>query len=102
ISSAEVEADVNSHPAILESAAVAVPSDQSEDEVMVYVVTRPGHSVTATELLDYLTERMARFMVPRYIEFLDELPKTPTQKVQKAVLRTRGVGAETFDRSQPA
>ncbi|MDT0202727.1 AMP-binding protein [Nocardioides sp. AE5] len=102
ISSAEVEADVNSHPAVLESAAVAVPSDQSEDEVMVYVVTRPGHSVTATDLLDYLAERMARFMVPRYVEFLDELPKTPTQKVQKAVLRTRGIGTETFDRTRPA
>lgn len=100
ISSAEVEADINSHPAVLESAAVAAPSDQSEDEVMVYVVRKPGRELTAAELLEFLSERMARFMVPRYVEFLDELPKTPTQKVQKAALRSRGVGTDTFDRTR--
>lgn len=98
VSSAEVEADVNAHPDILESAAVAVPSDQSEDEIMVFVVPKDGRSVEPDQLVEFLQNRMAGFMIPRYIEVLDTLPKTPTQKIQKAKLRDRGIGAATFDR----
>jgi len=98
VSSAEVEAEVNEHPAVLESAAVAVPSDQSEDEIMVVFVLKEGASLTPAELVAFLEERMARFMVPRYVEMVAELPKTPTQKVRKAELRATGVTSTTFDR----
>lgn len=101
ISSVEVETEVNAHPAVLESAAVAVPSEYGEDEVKIVVVRRPGHDVEAEELIDHLTARMAKFMVPRYVEFLTELPKTPTQKVRKVELRAAGVTAATWDREIP-
>ncbi|PBC36025.1 ATP-dependent acyl-CoA ligase [Rhodococcus sp. ACPA4] len=98
VSSAEVEADVNEHPAVLESAAIAVPSEQSEDEIKIVVVRKPGAVLTAVDLVTFLEGRMARFMVPRYIEFVDELPKTPTLKIRKAELRAHGVTPETHDR----
>lgn len=98
ISSAEVEADVNCHPAVLESAAIAVPAEDREDEIKVVVVVKPGESLAPSELASYLQERMPRFMVPRYIEIMGSLPKTPTQKIKKAELRKLGVTSTTFDR----
>ncbi|MBI5014808.1 MAG: AMP-binding protein [Deltaproteobacteria bacterium] len=98
ISSYEVEKIVNLHPAVLESAAVAVKSELSEDEVLICVTLRPGQSLSPEALLDYCQERMAYFMVPRYVRFLEELPKTATQKVQKAELRAAAVAPGTWDR----
>ncbi|MFV0533101.1 MAG: AMP-binding protein [Cumulibacter sp.] len=97
ISSFEVEAQVNEHPAVLECAAVAVASEHSEDEVKVVVVLHEPASLPAADLHAYLIERMPKFMVPRYIEFVDELPKTPTQKIRKVALRADGVTADTWD-----
>lgn len=99
ISSFEVEAQVNEHPDVIECAAVAVPSEFSEDEVKVAVVRREGAQVTAAGLHAYLIERMPKFMVPRYIEFLEELPKTPTQKIRKVALRDEGITEGTWDAS---
>ena len=99
ISSFEVEADVLQDPDILECAAVAVPADSSEDEILLFVVTRSGTSIEPQELCADLEGRMARFMVPRYIEIIDELPKTQaTQRIIKADLRQRGLGPHTWDR----
>lgn len=98
ISSAEVEAEVNGHPAVLESAAVAVPSEFGEDEVKIVVVAQPGATLDPAELVGYLSERMARFMVPRYVEIRDALPKTPTEKIRKVELRAAGVTEQTWDR----
>jgi crotonobetaine/carnitine-CoA ligase len=95
ISSFEVEVEVDAHPAILESAAVAVPSDLSEDELKVVATLKPGCSVEPADLLAFLKDRLPAYMVPRYLEIrTEELPKTPTGKVQKALLRATGtVGA---------
>lgn len=98
ISSFEVEAEVNDHPDVLESAAIAVPSEFSEDEVKVVVVARPGSTVDPAELVEFLRPRMARFMLPRYVEVVDVLPKTPTEKVRKAELRAAGITESTWDR----
>jgi len=98
ISSMEVEAAVNDHPAVLESAAIAVPYEWGEDEVKVVVVRKPGASLTHEELAGFLVQTMPRFMVPRYIEFVDQLPKTPTEKVRKVELREIGVNEKTWDR----
>lgn len=100
ISSFEVEAQVNEHPDVVESAAIAVPSELSEDEVKVAVVVQPGSSLTPAELHAWLAERMTRFMLPRYIELMDELPKTPTQKIRKVVLREGGINPATWDSAQ--
>src|SRR5581483_12030792 len=75
ISSFEIEAEVNGHPRVVESAAIGVPSDLGEEDVKVVVVTKAGDPLSPAELCDYLIERMPRFMVPRYVEFVDDLPK---------------------------
>ncbi len=98
ISSQEVEKAISSHPAVLESAAIGVKSDMSEDEVMICVTLKPGETLSPEALLDFAQERMAYFMVPRYVRFMDQMPKTPTEKVQKAVLRETGVSRDTWDR----
>ncbi|OQY50779.1 MAG: hypothetical protein B6240_01040 [Desulfobacteraceae bacterium 4572_87] len=98
ISSQEVEKVISGHSAVLESAAIGVKSEMSEDEVMICVTLKPGETLTPEALLDFAQERMAYFMVPRYVRFMDQLPKTPTEKVQKAVLRETGVSPDTWDR----
>ena len=89
---------------MLESGAFGVPSELGEDDVMIAVVPKPGQHVTADELAQFCEERMAKFMVPRYIDFRESLPKTETHRVQKAVLKKQGITPTTWDRekAQPA
>jgi len=101
ISSYTVESVVNNHPAVAESAAVAVPSEHGaggEDEVKIFVVLKPGATVTPLELHEYCVKNMPYFAVPRFIEFIDHLPKTPNEKVRKAELRKIGNTEKTWDR----
>lgn len=90
VSSFEVERVINEHPAVYESAVVAVPAELSEDEIKAVVVPRPGQQIDPAELCAFLVERLPYFMVPRYLDFADALPKTPTQKVHKHLLREAG------------
>jgi carnitine-CoA ligase len=89
---------VEAHPAVFHAAAFGVPSELMEEEVKVCAVLRPGFSLEPEELAAWCEGRMARHMVPRYIEFLPELPLTPTEKVEKYRLREAGVTASTWDR----
>lgn len=98
ISSFEVEAEVCRHHAVREAAAIAVPSEYSEDEVMVVVAPVPGQVIDPRALAEFLIDSMPYFMVPRYIRVLDELPKTPSAKVMKTELRAEGITADTWDR----
>lgn len=100
ISSYEVEKVVNSHPSVLESAAVAVKSELGEDEVMVCLTLKQGKSLTPGELMAHCEEKMAYFMIPRYVRIMAAMPKTPTERVQKNVLRDQGVTADTWDREK--
>ncbi len=102
ISSFEVERAINTHPAVLESAAVAVKSELAEDEVKICVVLKPGQSLSPEELIAYANERMPYFAVPRYVEFLESLPKTPTERTQKYLLKQAGVTPGTWDREAAA
>jgi crotonobetaine/carnitine-CoA ligase len=101
ISSFEIEAEVMAHPAVAECAAVAVPADEAEDEIKVVVVVRQGSSVHPAELIEFLVGRVPRYMVPRYVEFVAELPKTQTLRVQKSSLRAGRPDAGVFDRLNP-
>ncbi|HEX2902643.1 MAG TPA: AMP-binding protein [Jatrophihabitans sp.] len=92
VSSYEVEAEAIRHPAVRECAAIAVPADDVEDEIKLVVVREPGAGLAAEQLWDYLDPRLPRFMVPRYLHFVDELPKTPTLRVQKALI-SRSIAA---------
>lgn len=98
ISSFEVESAILTHPDVREAAVVPVAGDGSEDEVLAVVVPVPGSEVDPAELIGFLRERLAYFMVPRFIRVLDALPRTPTQKVEKHVLRSQGVTVDTWDR----
>lgn len=100
ISSFEVEADVMRHPAVREAAAVGVPSELGEEDVMIVVAPVQGRSIDPAELLEFLRARMAHFMVPRYVRVVAELPKTPTAKVQKNLLRAQGLTSDTWDRER--
>jgi crotonobetaine/carnitine-CoA ligase len=98
ISSWEVEREINAHSSVLESAVFGVPSELGEDDVMAVVVLKPGCGVAPAELIEHCEARMARFMVPRYLDFRDSLPKTGTHRVQKGALKREGVGPATWDR----
>jgi crotonobetaine/carnitine-CoA ligase len=100
VSSMEVEKIVSSHDAIREAAAIGVKAGEgasSEDEIMVVAIPE-GQAPDPVELTHWLAERMPYFMVPRYLRFVNVLPKTPTERVQKVKLRDEGITADTWDR----
>jgi crotonobetaine/carnitine-CoA ligase len=100
VSSMEVERIVCAHPEVLEAAAVGVKADEgasAEQEILVCLVARDGPPDLA-ELAEWLDERLPYFMVPRYLRVVDHLPKTPTERVRKVLLREEGVTADTWDR----
>ncbi|UDH01288.1 AMP-binding protein [Rhodococcus opacus] len=100
ISSYEVEAVILQHPDVLEAAAIPIESEMSEDEVGVFVVRRPGATLTENELVEYCIPRMAKYMVPRFVHWADELPRTASQKIEKYKLRAMAAEAvvEFWDR----
>lgn len=101
ISSFEVEAAVNSHPSILESAAFPIKSDVTEDDVMVVAVVKPGEILTPEAFTEHCVARMPYFWVPRWVRVTTEpLPRTPTNKVEKYRLREAGVTPDTWDREK--
>jgi crotonobetaine/carnitine-CoA ligase len=97
VSSAEVEAEVLTHPDVVEACAVAVPSELAEDEILVAYVGRDG-SPPPRELAEFLIPRMPHFMVPRYYRSMPSLPRTPTNKVRKVAVRDEGITQDTWDR----
>jgi len=101
ISAYEVETVAEKHPDIVESAAFGIPSEFTEEDIMVVALRRAGSTVEPGELLDHFRDLAPRHMVPRYIEITDTpLPRTPTEKVARNSLRQRGVGPATFDRGE--
>jgi crotonobetaine/carnitine-CoA ligase len=99
ISAEEVERVLNSHPEVAESAVFGVPDPIRQEELKACVVLKPrANDVGADAIWSHCAERLAAFKVPRYIEFVAELPKTPSSKVQKHLLRGAG-GGIVFDRS---
>ncbi len=100
ISSMELEAMVCDCPGVQEAAAIGVPSELGEDEVKVVVTVRPGSNFEPRMLIEHLIPRVPRFMVPRYVEVMDALPKTPTEKVRKQLLRDSGINENTWDREK--
>ena len=100
ISSVEVEDVLRSHPDVATVAVVPVPSELGEDEVMVFVTLRPGAEADPVALIRHCEGQLAYFAIPRFVEFLPELPTTETGKIRKVVLRERGVGPATWDREK--
>ena len=100
VSSVEVETVVMRHPAVLEAAAVGVPSQLGEDDILLIVTLRPGAALDYAELLDFCAARMPYFCVPRFVETLDELPKNVIGRIRKDLLRTRGLSPGAWDRER--
>ncbi|GAA5122326.1 AMP-binding protein [Pseudonocardia adelaidensis] len=103
ISAFDIECEVNLHPAVVESAAFGVPSELGEEDVKLAVVRAPGADLSPAELAAYCAAKLPSFMVPRYIEFVGELPRTPTDKVAKHTLRAmgdQGITPGTWDRER--
>ena len=99
ISSFEVEAGINAHPAVQECAVIGVPSELGEDDVKAVIVLTPDAELTPAELIEFLEPRMPRFMIPRYVEFVAALPKTDaTFRTQKVKLRDDALNDRTWDR----
>ncbi|TDR89299.1 AMP-binding protein [Enterovirga rhinocerotis] len=98
ISSFEVETELLSHPDVREAAAVAVPSPDGEDEVLAVLAPQPDRAIDPVGILDHLRGRLPHFMLPRFIRIVPDLPKTPTAKVEKHLLRSQGLTPETWDR----
>ncbi len=103
ISSEEVERVLNSHPQVAESAVIAVPDPIRGEEVKAYLVLKSPatpESVPPEEIWNFCKPHLAAFKVPRYIQYCAELPKTPSSKVQKNILReeSKQPGSQLFDR----
>ena len=99
ISSYEVEQAILQNESIKECAVIAVPAEQEagEDEVMAFLVPVPGKEISPAEVWEYCERNLPYFAIPRYLRFINELPKTPSEKVQKAILRESGKDLSTHD-----
>ncbi|HMV70818.1 MAG TPA: AMP-binding protein [Pseudomonadales bacterium] len=99
ISTFEVEMVARRHPAIADCGAFGIPSQElaSEDEIKLNVILKPGAGASEEEIARFINDNAPYFFVPRYIEFVTELPYTPTQKLQKYKLREAGLGPATWD-----
>ena len=100
ISGYEIERIVSMHPDIAEVAAVAHPAEAGEDDVRCVIIQRAGAKLTAEALMDWLQPRMPFFMLPRYIEFVDDMPRTPSAKVEKYKLVEAGLSSAAWDREK--
>jgi acyl-CoA synthetase (AMP-forming)/AMP-acid ligase II len=100
ISAAEVEATLLLHPGVRDAVVVAVPDELRGQEVRACIVRAPGFSVTAQELFEHCLASLARFKVPRYIDFWDEFPRTSTLKVSRGELRSDpGLWADRYQKA---
>ena len=100
ISSWEVEQALLSHPDIKNTAVVGVPAEVGEEDVMAFIVPRDGNLPDPDAVIRYLKDRLARFAVPRYLQYVDELPLTENGKIKKYMLKEWGVSPETWDRDK--
>jgi crotonobetaine/carnitine-CoA ligase len=93
IAAAEVEACLQTHPAVERAAAIAVPDEMRQEEVMACVVLKPGHArdaATAAAITEHALGKLAYYKAPGWVMFRDALPLTSTQKVQKTQLFPAG------------
>ena len=100
-----IERAINLHDKVLESAAYGIKGhqvgeDYAEDEVMVAVVNQPNQTMEPEELLDFLQDKLAYFQIPRFIDFVEALPKSKVHRIMKRFLKDKGVTETTYDREK--
>jgi len=89
ISTVEIEHSLEAHPAVLEVVVIGIPDEKWGERPKAFVIRKPGAEVNEAELIGYLQTHLARFKVPKSVEFVDELPRTATGKPQKFELREK-------------
>ena len=87
VSGFEVEEGALSHQAIQDAAAIGVPSPFGEEDVFLFVTLKAGKAISDDDIISYCKDVMAKFMVPKYLTILDEMPMTPTGKAEKGKLK---------------
>src|SRR5208283_2289062 len=97
VSAYDVEQAILKHPAVMEAAVYAVPSEMTEDEIMASVRLVDGQKLSSKDLWGFLQDKLARFAIPRYIRFVDDFPRTETFRIKKGELKSTGVTPDTFD-----
>lgn len=102
ISAWEIERAVSDHPAVRDCAAVAHPARAGEDDIRIVLSLQPDGRLEPAELIGWLHGRLPAFMVPRYVEIVDELPYTATSKVEKFRLIADGLSPGAWDREAQA
>lgn len=99
ISAWEVERVINDHPAVEESALIGVTNEFADEDLKLFVKLKPDQQLCAADLLLWCQPRLAAFQIPRFVAFVDEFPKTPTQRIQKQFL-SKAVDDGCFDRER--
>ncbi|MCP3469039.1 AMP-binding protein [Bradyrhizobium sp. CCGUVB1N3] len=99
ISAWEVERVINDHPSVEESALIGVTNELADEDLKLFVKMKPGQELTAAELLRWCEPRLASFQIPRFVAFVDEFRKTPTQRIQKQFL-SKAIDDGCFDRER--
>lgn len=97
VSAYEVESQIMKHPDVEEVAVYAVPSELAEDEIMASVKVVEEKKLNPSDLILFLSDKLARYAIPRYIRLVETLPKTSTHRVIKGRLQEEGVTEDTFD-----
>jgi fatty-acyl-CoA synthase len=87
----EIEEFLYTHPDVRDVQVIGVPDQVRGEEVMAWVVARPGAALTADDVKSYCKGKIAHFKIPRYVELVDEFPMTVTGKVQKYKLREAAI-----------
>ena len=83
----EVESVLAEHEAVYEAAVIGIPDEMRDEAIKAYIILKEGYTVTEAELIKYCRERLAKFKVPEFIEFVEDFPRTPVGKIQKHILR---------------
>lgn len=98
VSSTELEAEIMAHEGVLDCAVVGVPSEYGEEDIQAFVVPVAPEAVSVEALIAFLRPRISRFMLPRYVVLMEDLPKTHTHRAKKEELKALDVADRRWDR----
>lgn len=101
VSAFDVEQAILKHPAVVEAAVYAVPSEMTEDEIMASIKLVDGQRMKPEEIRGFLTDKLAGFAIPRYVRIVSDFPRTETFRIKKNELKSLGVTPDTFDAQNP-
>lgn len=99
VSAWEVERVLNAHPAVSESAIVGVPSSMGEQDIRAFVKITEGLQASPLDLINWCEQHLAYYQIPRYIDFVDDFPRGPTQRIRKSDLPVKEAAGWDLERS---